>query len=368
MYAKADSLNRRLYTSPLWAKTFGAPVSQLTPLTQFALDRAGWNAYRTLGTGAVYNAEYYWAPLAAPDNNDTLLMAAPKQYERHVRNMSGVYPTYGSPSMFGDGDTEADLALVKRNAHRAIWTARGNSIRAIQIFTHDVKNVGGYTGGITADELDAFCDVADSLNVAYMTTGAYVTWVKGYATAVDYPYPASATKLDLYEAHQTAADRVFFKPYGVDNRWIRNIAKPVFPTLPEKPAIFAAVDSGSIAYYQKYGFSLYLPPRCTGTVTVRVLNHATQALIDIAKTVNIATSTSIFTGSTASVSSTTAGGIAITNGAVVDVEYIVNSTRPSNIIKSVTGWTKLLENYTIDMATIRDAEPVIPLAPVPPTQ
>jgi hypothetical protein len=53
---------------------------------------------------------------------------------------------------------------------------------------------------------------------------------------------------------------------------------------------------------------------------------------------------------------------------VVDVEYITTSTRPSNIIKSVTGWTKLLENYTIDMATIRDADPSIPLVPVPPTQ
>jgi len=335
-------------------------------MSQFALDRAGWNAYRTLGTAQTYNAEYYWAPLAAPDNNDTLMMAAPKQYERHVRNMSGTYPNFASTVLFGAGDTESDLALVKRNAHRAIWMVRGTGIRAIQTFDHDLKNVGGYQYGITADELDAFCDVADSLNVEYMTTGAYATWVKGYATPVDYPY--GAAKDAMYSQYQTAADRVFFKPYGVDNRWIRNVAKPVFPTLPEQPAIFAAVDSGTINYAQRIGFELFITPMSTGTVTVRVVDHATQAAIGATKTVNISASGSIFTARGASIPPTTVNGILVPDASVVDVEYITTSTRPSNIIKSVTGWTKLLENYTIDLTAISEADPALPLDPDVPTE
>jgi hypothetical protein len=367
MYAKSDSLNRRLYTSPLWNKTFGAPIGPLSPMSQFALDRAGWNAYRTLATGPIYTPEFYSVTQVAPANNDSLISFAPSQYARHVRNMSGVVPAMDAPIIFGYGDSistsPTHLPKVKRNAHRAIWTVKGNNSRAIMSFAHDIKSGSGgsYPGtGVNGDDLGAFCTVADSLGVRYMTTGEYVTWTKGYAAPVNYPY--GAAKPAMYAQYQNDEHRVWMKPYGVDNRWIRNVAKPVFPALVEPPLAFCAVDSGNISYYQQYGFQLFFPLLSTGTVTVRVVNHATQAVISsITRTISKTGGASV-----ASAVGSLATGLAIPNGSVVDIAYTTDATDIHH--KDVTGWTLLFEEYTIDQDTIEMADPFIPFEPEVPTE
>jgi hypothetical protein len=44
-------------------------------------------------------------------------------------------------------------------------------------------------------------------------------WYATYGTAVD--HPLNAARSDTFDVH--AADRVWFKPHGIDNRWIRGV-------------------------------------------------------------------------------------------------------------------------------------------------
>jgi hypothetical protein len=195
-----------------------------------------------------------------------------------------------------------------------------------------------------------------------MTTGEYVSWIKGYATPVNYPY--GAAKPAMYAQYQNDEHRVWMKPYGVDNRWIRNVAKPVFPALVDPPLTFCAVDSGTISYYQQYGFQLSFPSLSVGTVTVRVVNHATQAVISsITRTILRGVAPN---PSTASAPGSLALGLAIPDGSVVDIAYTTDATDIHH--KDVTGWTLLFEEYTIDEETITNADPAIPFVPQVPTE
>jgi hypothetical protein len=371
MYAKADSMGRRLYTSPLWNKTFGAPLGPLAPTTQFALDRAGWNAYRTLATGRNFNPEFYTVPQVAPANNDSLLLGAPSQYARHVRNMSGVIPNE-SPLVLVGAQTDlssnpAHIPRVKRAMHRAIWASKGQNIRSMMMFAHDFKTggTGNYaTGGVQGDELGALCTVADSLGVRYMTTGEYVSWVKAYATPVDYPY--GAVKPEMYALYQNDEHRVWMKPYGVDGRWIRNVADPVFPALVDPPKAFCAVDSGFLTFYPRIGLTAYLPPQSeNSTITVRILDHNTQAVIgtrtsDIAWVLEYVPQAELSTGSTPAV------WPVIADGTVIDILYTSDAAYVGH--QDVTVWTMLLEGYVMDHAAIEAGDPLIYLDPEVPTQ
>jgi hypothetical protein len=74
--------------------------------------------------------------------------------------------------------------------------------------------------------IDLFTQASDLLAVdtfagggKYMGFAEYKEWIKGGATMVD--TPAFATAPDTFAA--VAADRIWGKPQGVDNRWIRGV-------------------------------------------------------------------------------------------------------------------------------------------------
>jgi hypothetical protein len=51
---------------------------------------------------------------------------------------------------------------------------------------------------------------------------------------------------------------------------------------------------------------------------------------------------------------------------VVDISYTTDATDIHH--KDVTGWTLLMENYTIDEEAITNADPYIPFEPQVPTE
>jgi hypothetical protein len=97
------------------------------------------------------------------------------------------------------------------------------------MLTHDVKatnvlNSGfGYADGIDPVELGAMLDVVDEIGARYMTASDLGRWRRATAQAIDTPagfYNAPAVD---DSAKYFAADEVWFKPNGIDNRWIRGV-------------------------------------------------------------------------------------------------------------------------------------------------
>ena len=105
---------------------------------------------------------------------------------------------------------------------RQAFQVRGNGTGVVNFFMHDLKSGGsGYylTEGVNADELDAICDVTDLFGGRYMTMAELGDWYAASSTFIDHPFNAS--RPDTFQMFAT--DRVWAKPNGIDNRWIRGV-------------------------------------------------------------------------------------------------------------------------------------------------
>jgi hypothetical protein len=76
--------------------------------------------------------------------------------------------------------------------------------------------------GSTPTSLAVICYVVNQNNGRYMTFAEMGRWFQDGATAIDYPFANS--RPDTFQVD--ASDRVWFKPDGVDNRWIRGVRTP----------------------------------------------------------------------------------------------------------------------------------------------
>jgi fibronectin type 3 domain-containing protein len=263
MYAIADSaralgiINEDMRDSPRFAKSFGAPVSFLEAYAQRVLVDHGYKAWRTLGSTGTYDREkYYSLPAAGYRASADSAAVHPAHAARHVRNIREQFPDGTHQLLVGQPDSNSTslthLPKVVNNMKRKVFQVRGNDTRIIYTFTHDLKSGGSgfYTGeGVNADELGRMCYVTNLLNGRYMTAAEIGEWQAAGSTFIDHPFNSS--RPDTFRMY--ADDRVWVKPNGIDNRWIRGVRTPAAVTnsfdtaAPLSPTLYVASGSDATA-------------------------------------------------------------------------------------------------------------------------
>jgi fibronectin type 3 domain-containing protein len=260
MYDMADTIAGDLRADPLFARSTGLPESQWSPEVMLALQKTGYVAARTGNTTQTYDRTRYLQPAsmgaAAAARSDSISAGVPSQSGRYARNMFGIPLSFGVVQLFGykvnASSTEAELDSIKINVSRALFQVRGQDRGILPFAWHDFKtapSVAGYNEGIDGNELGAALDVCDEWGVPMWAVSDYARWIKAGATAVDSPNRAAVP--DTFES--TAAQRVWFKPNGVDNRWIRGLRTPQAvvnsfdSTAPSAPTLSVASGSNDMA-------------------------------------------------------------------------------------------------------------------------
>jgi hypothetical protein len=228
MYNMADTIVGDLRGDPNYAKTLALPESQLSPEVQIALRKVGYEAvrYKAMNTVVTGWRHYSIQNTKRAAAGDSAAAGYPSMVGRAPRNMVLLPTTVPVQYIFArranTSSTEAELDSLRQNIRRLVYQTRGQDRGVISLFWHDLKtgysvNYGGE--GVDGNELDAVLDEIDALGVRYMTVGEYARWIKAGATAVASPNRAAVP--DTFES--TVNDRVWFKPNGVDNRWIRGV-------------------------------------------------------------------------------------------------------------------------------------------------
>lgn len=241
MYAMAAAQGYGDLTGDIrFAKSHALPNGGWSPEIFEALYRSGYTAIRGTGAASTYDRYRYYeggpsAP-AAPIGKaraDTIWTDGPitgsARWPRNLSLMaiSASASLESGQSLFGPKSTPfssaSDIAKLKNNIKRAVFQCIGQNRRAVITFTHAIKNTpaapAGYNDGVNANELDAALTMVDSLGGRYMGFAEYKTLIKAGATMID--TPAFATAPDTFAA--TAADRIWGKPNGIDNRWIPSV-------------------------------------------------------------------------------------------------------------------------------------------------
>jgi hypothetical protein len=230
MYDMADTIAGDLRSDQLFAVTTGLPESQWSPEVMLALQKVGYVGARTGNTTQSYDRSRYFQPASmgavAAARSDSISGGNPSQSGRYARNMFGIPLAFGVVQLFGykvnASTTGAELDSIKVNVNRALFQVRGQDRGILPLAWHDFKtspSVAGYNEGIDGNELGAALDVCDEWGVPAWAVAEYARWIKAGSTAVDSPNRAAVP--DTFES--TAAQRVWYKPNGIDNRWIRGV-------------------------------------------------------------------------------------------------------------------------------------------------
>jgi hypothetical protein len=225
MYAMADTVVGDLRSDPFYAKSLALPNNADSPTVMLAMDYHNYAAMRGSGIGAFKRDAYYRSTTYAPARGDSIMIGGTRYAQRRVRNMVGLPFTETTGTLFGikgnANTTAGELDSLRVNFHRMIFQIRGDGRQALHLFTHDLKTgaSAAYTDGVDGNELGAALDVVDATGGRYMTQAEYGRWIQASATPVATP-PAFAQP-DSFSFD--AADRVWFKPHGVDNKWIRGV-------------------------------------------------------------------------------------------------------------------------------------------------
>jgi hypothetical protein len=228
LYAMADSMGRDLDGSLLWAKSYGAPTSQIGPYSQRALIDHEYLSYRGLAFGLTYDREKYYAPgVGAPAyGRDSLITVGPTQYARHAMNARQLMPHMGHIQFVGGPDSLSTslthMPKVKSAFERTVFSHIGRNQLVVSFFAHDLKTMGSeqYAAeGIQADEIGLIARVVRQWGGKWMTATELANWLMASGSAVDHPFNSQRT--DTFAVYE--ADRAWFKPHGVDNRWIRGV-------------------------------------------------------------------------------------------------------------------------------------------------
>ncbi len=228
MYNMADTIAGDLRGDPLFAKTLALPESQLSPEVGLALNKVGYQAVRYKAMGPVVASwkHYSVANTKRAAAGDSASAGFPAYVGRAPRNMVLLPTTVTVQTVFARRanaqTTEAELDSLKQNYRRLAYQIRGQDRGVISLFWHDFKT--GYSvdyggEGVDGVELGAVLAENDALGGRYMSVSEYAAWIKGAATSVASPNRAAVP--DTFES--TAGQGIWFKPNGIDNRWIRGV-------------------------------------------------------------------------------------------------------------------------------------------------
>lgn len=226
MYDAAEALDGdRREANPYFAKSMAIPQNTWSPEVLLAIANTGYEAFRAGAMdGDFYTRELYWGKAnQGAARTDSISSGAPTQAGRRARNLLGLPTTLPVQRVVGaKANATADLDSIRNAMRRIVSQVRAQDRGELVLFWHDNKtspNDPAYSEGVDGDDLGAMLDVVDEYSGPYMRASERGRWLRQYSTAV--PTPAGFAQVDTFRF--TADDDVWGLPYGIDNRWMRNI-------------------------------------------------------------------------------------------------------------------------------------------------
>jgi hypothetical protein len=215
----SDSLGINMTGDPRWGKAMACPGNVHDPLIVLAAQRLGYKSLRTGSVGTWVAADYVKPPTYYKVAADSSRAGAIALRSRYARNMMLLANTIDINNLVGGTADNPSEATVKANIRRVIKQAKAQDAGIVSTYSHDLKASAYDVAELDYDELGWILQVVDAEGGCYMTASEYTDWVESSATAV--ASPVRATQPDTLRF--TAGNNVWFKPNGVDNRWLRNI-------------------------------------------------------------------------------------------------------------------------------------------------
>jgi hypothetical protein len=207
-----------------------------------------------------------------PTATDTIWDGLVAHNQLHPRNMVWQALDYSSQDIVGaKGDTTGagHLPAIRANTRRAMYYAKNKGTGAVNLFTHAEKSNTNYTLGINTEELGAILRGVNDDDGWIARASEYARHLQDGSRPVDTPLAFAQDDSFKFEA----ADRVWFKPNGIDGRWIRGLITPQAvinsfdSTAPSAPTlsvatgqndlsilVWAASPSADVQYYNVYRF------------------------------------------------------------------------------------------------------------------
>jgi hypothetical protein len=204
-----------LTSSRTWDKSVALPGNAWGPWTLVAIARSGWSTMRcgAMGDeGSIANLQ--------PAYTDTARAGVDSRVGRMPRDIL-LLPTNGAiESIVGEHDnTTITEAQVKYNFRKLVQKVKGQGRGVLPLYVHAFKNSSYNAGEIDPEEMRWILQVVDSEGGAYMTATEYGDWMRSWGTPIDTP----AAYGQAAPFNFSAAYKVWIKPDGIDNRWIRGV-------------------------------------------------------------------------------------------------------------------------------------------------
>jgi hypothetical protein len=269
MWAAADSIGRPdLRASPTWGRSIALPGYPYSATVIKVANEFNYNAIRvgtasaTVGVKNDYRRLPFWRPAASDTARAGLIGRSP-------RNMLLLPLETEANAIVGEkANTTITEAQVKHNFRKLCRQIKGQDRYVLSMYEHDFKS-GSYSYGIDPEEMRWMLQVAQEEGAWIASASEASNWLKSGSAAIN--TPAAAAKPDSFKYE--ASDRVWFKPNGIDNRWIRSVPVPAaqiqsFDTVdPDAPTlsvvfgadgqsviVWSASPSTDVQYYNVYRY------------------------------------------------------------------------------------------------------------------
>jgi len=216
----ADAASRSdLRDSQRWGNAMAMPGNLWSPFTVYVGAEKGLKAIR-VGEASNSGDLYYAVAPLRPTMTDTSFTNTISSRFRSPRNMMVFSNSLDINTIVGGkANAGANADSVKTNMRRYVRQILAQDRGLVGIYTHDFKTGPYANDGAEASEIRAMLQVVDELGGEYMTISEYTDWVRSGSTAVATPVGYAQPDTFRFDA----ADAVWYKPNGVDNRWIRGV-------------------------------------------------------------------------------------------------------------------------------------------------
>jgi hypothetical protein len=222
LYARADAAGRTdLRSSASFGKSMALPGYPFSATVVNVAHEYGYNALR-VGTVSLYTSvpgDYRvigsWRPAAC----DTARAGFATTKGRAPRNMMLLPLEMEINNIVGKkANATADLDSIKFNFRKLCRQIKAQNRGGLSLYEHDFKS-GSYANGVDPEEMRAMLQVAVEEGAWICTASEYSNWIKGKSTAIATPVGYAQPDSFRFDA----GDAVWFKPHGVDQRWIRGV-------------------------------------------------------------------------------------------------------------------------------------------------
>lgn len=222
LYNRATAIGRPdLEASPLWGKSMALPGYPYSPWVVRQASEYGYNILR-VGTAIPYTttAGANWVlPTYAAARTDTARGHMPASLERAPRNMMLLPLTSEINQIVGEkANTTITEDQVRFNFRKLLRQAKAQNRPVVSLYEHNFKS-GSYSYGVDPEEMRWMLREAVAQGAWITTASEYSRWIELGSTAI--ATPVGYAQPDSFRF--SADDRVWFKPNGVDNRWIRGV-------------------------------------------------------------------------------------------------------------------------------------------------